>query len=172
MLTYTDGKSLYDVTLNQMESFRLMATVQRHTIICVYLMCGRNCINILFWNNNAVSLKRAFMEDELFNFDVFSHSPFLRIVTSNIYRYEQGNPTSLLTTNDKEKILHQLKWLLFVVDKMNNYLQEDNGVIANAAKRNINTFLKAYYNKMLKACLTEMNGKTVSEICSKICRIK
>lgn len=151
MLTYTDGKSLYDSDAKPdgkvsfdgdgAEAYNYMS------LPYVWLKFYKHS----FLDKNGVFFETAFMEDEPFNFDVFRHSPHLRIVTSTIYRYEQGNPTSLLTTNDKEKILHQLKWLLFVVDKMNNYLQEDNGVIANAAKRNINTFLKAYYNKMLKA---------------------
>ena len=159
MLTYTDGKSLYDSDAKPdgkvsfdgdgAEAYNYMS------LPYVWLKFYKHS----FLDKNGVFFETAFMEDEPFNFDVFRHSPHLRIVTSTIYRYEQGNPTSLLTTNDKEKILHQLKWLLFVVDKMNNYLQEDNGVIANAAKRNINTFLKAYYNKMLKARLTRDEWK-------------
>ena len=107
-----------------------------------------------FLEEHRICFEAPLMEDELFNFEVFHLHPRLRIVSSNVYRYEQGNPTSLLTTIDKEKVKQQLRWLLFVVEKMENYLHEGDGELASAAQRNINTFSMHYYNKMLKAHLT------------------
>lgn len=107
-----------------------------------------------FLEEHRICFEAPLMEDELFNFEVFHLHPRLRIVSSNVYRYEQGNPTSILTTIDKEKVKVQLKWLLFVMDKMENYLQEGDGDLELAAQRNINIFSMHYYNKMLKAHLT------------------
>lgn len=103
---------------------------------------------------HRIRFEAAFMEDEPFNFDVFLWHPRVRCVTSNIYRYEQGNVNSLLSTVDKESVKKQLKWLMYMIEKMNKYLKDGDGDLEPAAVRNLNMFSVHYYNKMLKASFT------------------
>lgn len=154
ILAYTDGLSFYDPdakpdgkiifdgdgadAYNKMSMSYVWSKFYRHDFLKKY--------GILF--------ESAFMEDEPFNFEVFCHSPHLRIVTSQIYRYEQGNPYSTLSNINKEKVKKQLKWLLPIIEKLNLYLKEGEGTLTLAARRDINSCLRHYYNKMLKARLT------------------
>lgn len=112
-----------------------------------------------FLEKYGILFEHAFMEDEPFIFNVFSHSPHLRIVTSSIYRYEQGNANSILSDTDKEKVKRQLRWLRPIIEKMNRYLQQGDGILIPVAKRNVNMYLRCYYNKMLKANLTRSEWK-------------
>lgn len=151
-LVYTDGESLYDADAKPDGeiSFDGDGSEAYNNWPLPYVWSKLYRRSLL--ETYDIHFESAFiMEDELFNFNVFCHSPHLRIVTSNIYRYEQGNLNSSLTMVDKEQVRGQLKCLLYVITKMNNYLQKSDDKIANAARRNLNTFLKAYYNKMLKA---------------------
>ena len=71
-------------------------------------------------------------------------------VWSSVYRYEQGNSSSLMATVNKEEIKKQLRRLLNVIDKMNDYLQGDEELaLKPAAVRNLDLFSLYYYNKML-----------------------
>ena len=102
------------------------------------------------------------MEDEPFNYQVFRHSPRLRIVTSNIYRYEQGNVNSLLTSVEKEAVKEQLKLFLPIIEEMIHNLQDDDDKMAPATRRILNSYLRTYYNKMLKAHLPRREWKEYS----------
>ena len=155
VLAYTDGKTLYDPTAKPNGTISLEGdgaeAYNRMTLPYVCMKLFRRSLleehNILF--------EHAFMEDEPFIFDVFSHSPHLRIVTSSIYRYEQGNVNSILSVTDQEKVKRQLQWLLPIIGKMNRYLQQGDGILIPAAKRVLNMYLRYYYNKMLKAKLNK-----------------
>lgn len=107
-----------------------------------------------FLEEYHIRFNLLFVEDILFNFDVFSHNPHLRIITANIYRYEQGNANSLMSTGSIRTIKRQLDCLLFVIDKMNHYMQEEHGDMIPAAQRNVKTCSTEYYNKLLKARFT------------------
>lgn len=158
-LAYTDGESLYDAEAipDGVISFDGDGTdaYNKQCFPCVWSKLYRRS----FLEEHKIRFVAAFQEDELFNFDVFSHSPFLRIVTSNIYRYEQGNPHSLLMTVDKEIVKNQLMCVWNVAQKMNDYLQQDDAKMKTAAMRLLHVSLKTYYNKMLKACLTQREWK-------------
>ena len=155
VLAYTDGVSLYDPEARPDGELSFdgdgSEAYNNWPLPYVWSKFYRRS----FLEKYDILFDSAFMEDEPFNFEVFCHSPRLCIVTSNIYRYEQGNSNSLLTMADKEKVKEQLSCLLYVVKKMNNYIRQGDGKIANAAIRNLNTFLKAYYNKILKARLSK-----------------
>ena len=115
-----------------------------------------------FLEENDVEFRTDYAEDELFNFDVFRKDPHLRMVSSNIYRYEQGNVHSLMTTVDKSKVKIQLQTLLSVILVMNNYLLSGESLVASGAQHNINKFLGTYYNKMLKVHLSWREWKVLT----------
>ncbi len=170
---YTDGKTLYDPVAKPDGAIFFEGdgaeVYNRMTLPYVSTKLFRRSLleehNILF--------EHAFMEDEPFIFDVFSHSPRLRVVTSRIYRYEQGNVNSILSITDKEKVKRQLQWLLPIIEKMNRYLQQGDGILIPVAKRDLNMYLRYYYNKMLKAklnkkewreCVRALDGMPVREV--------
>ena len=159
---YTDGKSLYDADAKPDGKISYDgdgADAYNHqSMPYVWSKLYRRS----FLEKNGIVFESAFMEDELFNFEVFRRSPRLRIVTSNIYRYEQGNVNSLLTIVDKEAVKDQLKLFLPIIEKMNHYLQDGNDKMAPATRRIVNTYLRTYYNKMLKAQLSKREWKDYS----------
>lgn len=153
LLVYTDGKSLHDPDAKPDGEISFdgdgVEVYNQDSLSYVWTKFIRRT----FLTANDIWFEYAFMEDEPFNFDVFSRSPRLRIVTCKIYRYEQGNSNSLLTMVDKKKVLGQMDVLLQIVEKMNNYLQQGEGRLAPAARRCIDNYLRTFYNKMLKADL-------------------
>lgn len=150
----TDGVSLYD--LNAKPDGKTIydgdgvVAYNRQRLTYVWTKVYKR----FFLEKHCAHFETPFMEDELFNFTVFLHHPHLRIVSSNLYRYEQGNSHSLMKTTNTAAITKQLKRLLLVMKKMDIYLHEGNGDLVPAAQRNYNTFGVQYYNKMLKAQFT------------------
>ena len=161
---YTDGKTLYDPNAKPdgeivFDGDAAIVYNQRKLPYSCTKFYFRSFLQI----HHISFEKSSFMEDEIFNFDVFLLHPRLRVVSSNIYRYEQGNPNSSLTTVNKVKVKEQLEWLLYMVEKMRKYLQEGDGVLEPAAWRNAHTFSVHYYNKMLKAGFTWSEWRQYSQ---------
>lgn len=100
----------------------------------------------------SIRFEQTLMEDELFNFTVFSHHPHLRVITSNLYRYEQGNVNSQLTIVDKEKVKTQLREMFTYANSMSCHMRQGDE-LELAARRNYDGWLRGYVNKMLKARL-------------------
>ncbi len=98
----------------------------------------------------SIRFEQTLMEDELFNFTVFSHHPHLRVITSNLYRYEQGNINSQLTVIDKEKVKSQLREMFTYARHMSCHMRQGDE-LESAARRNYDGWLRGYVNKMLKA---------------------
>lgn len=161
-LAYTDGESLYDADAKPdgKISFDGDGAEAYNHLSLPYVWT--KLYKRSFLERYDISFESAFMEDEPFNFEVFRHFPHLRIVTSNIYRYEQGNVNSLLTSAEKENVKGQLQLFLPIIEEMNHYLQVDGGEMAPAAKRIVNSYLRTYYNKMLKAHLAKREWKEYS----------
>ena len=159
VLIYTDGSTLYDpdVKLDGRITFEGDGAEAYNCQSLSY--AWTKIYRRAFLEKHHILFEYKFLEDEAFNFEVFRHSPHFRIVTSPIYRYEQKTTYSLLTDATKEKVLEQLKDLLRGIDKMNRYLQEGDRKMEPAAKRSVNTYLRYYYNKMLKTHLTRQEWK-------------
>lgn len=161
---YTDGRSLYDPHATPEGKISYdgdgAAFYNRVPLPFVWSKFYRRT----FLKQYDLRFEPVLLEDESFNFEVFCHSPHLRVVTSNVYRYEQGNANSLLTTIDKEEVKHQLQMLLPVMEKMEQYLQEDDGKLSLGARRNLNTYLRFYYSKMLKGHFTRREWKEYTEL--------
>lgn len=159
---YTDGQSLYDANARPDGEITFdgdgAEAYKKLSLPYVWSKLYRRS----FLEKNGIFFESAFMEDEPFNFQVFLHSPRLRIVTSNIYRYEQGNVNSLLTSVEKENVKDQLQLFLPIIEDMNHYLQNEDGKMAHAAKRIVNSYLRTYYNKMLKVHLSKREWKEYS----------
>ena len=152
---YTNGVSLYDPDAKPNGKIMFdgngAIAYNQQKLSCVWSKFYRRS----FLEAHHIRFEVPYIEDELFNFEVFLHYPHLRVVTSSVYRYEQGNSNSLQTTVNKEKIKKQLRCLLNVIDKMNNYIQSsEEPVLKPAAVRNLDVFSVHYYNKMLKAQFT------------------
>ncbi|MBQ7142727.1 MAG: glycosyltransferase [Bacteroidaceae bacterium] len=159
VLAYTGGESLYDPDARPTGEVTFEGNgadlYNKVTMPYVWTKFYRRS----FLEKHGIRFKSAFMEDEPFNFDVFSHSPRLCVVTSKVYRYEQGNANSILSDTNTEKVKRQLRWLRPIIEKMNRYLEQGGGTLLPAAKRNVNMYLRYYYNKMLKADLTRSEWK-------------
>ena len=158
-LVYTDGVSLHDSDAKPdgKISFDGDGAEMYNKVAMPYVWT--KFYRRSFLEKHGMRFETAFMEDELFNFDVFSHSPRLRVVTSKVYCYEQGNAHSSLSDTNTEKVKRQLRGLLPLIEKMNRYLEQGDGILLPAVKRNVNTYLRYYYNKMLKANLTRSEWK-------------
>ena len=155
VLAYTDGKALYDPAAKPDGIISFEGDgAEAYNHMSLPYVCMKLFRRSLLEERNIL-FEHAFMEDEPFIFNVFSHSPHLRIVTSSIYRYEQGNANSILSDTDTEKVKRQLRWLLPIIEKMNRYLEQGDGILIPAAKRGVNMYLRYYYNKMLKANLSQ-----------------
>ncbi len=90
-------------------------------------------------------------QDDIFNFEVFRYHPRTRIVSSNVYRYEQGNIFSIQKIVNKEIVLVQLNDLIYNIGLMRKYIDADNKELLPAARRNIDNFLNVYYRKITKS---------------------
>ena len=107
-----------------------------------------------FLEHYGIKEENTVCQDELFNFEVFRHHPHILIVSSNVSRYEQGNEHSIQKTLNEKRIKAQLDELLFHnAVLMEKYLQESNGEMAAAARRNLNNFLNIYHKKILRVYL-------------------
>lgn len=98
-------------------------------------------------------------EDVLFDIEVFRHHPQTIVVSSNIYRYEQSNATSIMRLTDKQKLIHHLVDLLENIYILCDFLQNGPSEMSAYAHRGIACFLSAYYTKMLKAKFTRLEWK-------------
>ena len=90
-------------------------------------------------------------QDEIFNFDVFRHHPFIRVVTSRVICYEGGNSESIQRTANKEMVLVQLNDLIYNIGIMQRYIESGETDMLPSARRNIDNFLLVYYKKIQKS---------------------
>lgn len=102
-------------------------------------------------------------QDEIFNYDIFSHHPYTRRVSCNVCRYEQNNGDSIQKTVQKDKVLKQLEELFYDLDLMNRHLQEADDCMVVVAQRAINNFLNVYYKKILSVRLSHSEWKHVQQ---------
>ena len=98
-------------------------------------------------------------EDVLFDIEVFRHRPHTIVVSSNIYRYEQSNATSIMRLTDKEKLTRHLVDLLENIYILCDFLQSGPPEMVPFARHGIDNYLSAYYTKMLKARFTRVEWK-------------
>ena len=93
-------------------------------------------------------------QDEVFNFDVFRHHPSIRIVNSNVCRYELGNDNAITRTTNKKKVLKMLEDMFVNIDYMLDYQNDEHASIKPAVTRNINNFLNVYHKKLIMVFLS------------------
>ena len=158
-LVYTDGTSLHDPDAKPDGEITFdgdgAEIYNQYSLAYVWTKFYRRA----FMEEYGILFEPVFIEDELFNFSVFTHSPHLRIVTSRIYRYEQGNVHSILRGTEKEEAKRQLRSLIPAIEKTGRYLQQGDGTLIPAAKRGVDMYLRYYYNKMLKANFSRQEWK-------------
>lgn len=150
----TDGKTVYDPDAKPDGVITFdgdgVDAYNQYPMVCVWTKLYRRTFltehNI--WSKNFIS------EDELFNFDVFRHHPHLLMVTSCIYRYENGYEESIMKTTKKEKILVQLEGLLYDMEYINKYLNEGRISVAPAARRTIAMLRSTFNRKIASVCLS------------------
>ena len=136
----------------------------QYPMICVWTKIYRRAFLLKhnIWSSNFIS------EDELFNFDVFSHHPHLLMVNSCIYRYERGNKKSVMTTTQRKIVLVQLKGLLYDMEYIHNYLKEGKTSVAPAAQRTISILRSTFYKKFTSVCLSSKEWNYYHEQLKKI----
>jgi glycosyltransferase involved in cell wall biosynthesis len=99
-------------------------------------------------------------EDILFDVEVFRHRPHTIEVSSNIYRYEQSNASSIMRLTDKKKLVSHLTDLLENIYILCDFLQNGSPEMVPFARRGIDLYLSAYYKKMIKARFSRREWKT------------
>lgn len=104
-----------------------------------------------FLEHHKIESEIVICQDELFNFDVFRHHPFIRVVTSRVICYEAGNSESIQRITDKKIVLVQLDNLIYNIGIMQRYIDGGNTDLLPAARRNIDNFLLVYYKKIQKS---------------------
>ena len=125
------------------------AAVYHFSMNCVWTQFYRRTFLI----EHGIWMENVFCEDELFNFEVFSRHPRMRVISSNIIRYEKGTDDSLMTTTKKEKVLVQLDDLLYDIHRINKYLKE-NECMESTARRVINLLWGTFYTKLTYSFLS------------------
>ena len=113
-----------------------------------------------FLTTHQISFPLVICEDVLFDIEVFRHHPNTIEVSSNIYRYEQSNVTSIMRLTNKKQLISHLVDLLENIYILCDFLQ--NSEMASYARHGINLYLSAYYKKMLKARFSRREWKTWS----------
>lgn len=117
-----------------------------------------------FLQEHHIESEIVICQDQIFNFDVFRQHPYIRMVSSSIVRYENGNATSIQKIRDKEVVLVQLNDLYYNMSIIRHYLDEGNTEMAPAAHRLIDNFQKNYYKKMLNVALTHDEWKRYTQV--------
>lgn len=103
-------------------------------------------------------------QDVLFNFEVFSHHPYTRLVTSSVVRYENSNVFSAQKIVNKEVVLVQLNDLYYNMGVIRRYLEMDNASLAPAVHRQLSYFQEIYYNKMIRTDLRHEEWKKYTRV--------
>lgn len=117
-----------------------------------------------FLKEHGIHSEIVICQDALFNFEVCRHHPRTVIVTSSLYRYENGNVDSIQKTGKKEVVMVQLNELLYNMGIVERYLQGGEEDMRPAALRLRNSFMRLYYKKMLVVPLTKNEWKRHTDI--------
>ena len=117
-----------------------------------------------FLKEHGIHSEIVICQDALFNFEVCRHHPRTVIVTSSLYRYENGNVDSIQKTSKKEVVMVQLNELLYNMGIVERYLQGGEEDMRPAALRLRNSFMRLYYKKMLVVPLTKNEWKRHTDI--------
>ena len=98
VLTYTDGKSLYDCDAKPdgKVSFDGDGAGAYNYMSLPYVWS--KFYRRTFIEENHIESEIVICQDALFNFEVFRHHPYTRFVTSRIVCYENGNAISMQKT--------------------------------------------------------------------------
>lgn len=107
-----------------------------------------------FLQENDIKFMDIYLEDLLFNFQVFRCQPHLIYTDCKAYGYEKNNGGSLMRQAKKGIVLKQLNGLLFGVEYMNDYLSGTETDLMTAAHRCVNIYLDHFYRKAFRVRLT------------------
>lgn len=108
-----------------------------------------------FLEEHHCRFQSVFCEDELFNYEVFLHSPHFCVTDGNIYRYEQNNPSSLLHLKKRQKLFEQMNDLEHTIGIMNGYLTtHGNEDFAMGVQQSISRLINTYHKKAYQAHLS------------------
>jgi glycosyltransferase involved in cell wall biosynthesis len=161
---YTDGKTLYDPDARPDGEVSFegdgVDAYNKEKFPYVWSKFYRK----VFLDDIHISYEDVIYEDEMFNFEIFRHHPYTRVVTSNIVRYENNNAFSLMKTTDREVVLVQLNDLYYVMGVIRRYLAMDNPELAPASYRILSQLQESYYNKMIRTDLTYDDWKRYTKV--------
>lgn len=107
-----------------------------------------------FLQTHGLTFTSVYLEDLLFNFQLFSCRPFLIYVDCKIYGYERNNVNSLMHQIQKKTVIVQLEGLLYSAEYMNNYLEKGKKEMEPAAIRCIHICVDHFYRKAFRVYLT------------------
>lgn len=164
LYVYTDGKTLFDPEAKPdgVISFEGDGAeiYNRDRLSYVWSKFYRRA----YLEKHHIESEIVICQDQLFNFEVFRHHPYTRVVTSNIVRYENGNVTSIQKIVDREVVLVQLNDLYYNMAIIRRYIDTGNTDLAPAAHRTLSLFQEVYYNKMIRTDLGYEDWKRYTKI--------
>ena len=108
-----------------------------------------------------LSFTPIYMEDLLFNFQLFCCNPHIICTDYKAYGYEKDNATSLMHQSEKKKVLKQLDGILYGAEFLNNYLDGEDVKMAPAALRGISIYIDHFYRKLFRVRLNRKEWKAL-----------
>ena len=108
-----------------------------------------------------LSFTPIYMEDLLFNFQLFCCNPHIICTDYKAYGYEKDNATSLMHQSEKKKVLKQLDGILYGAEFLNNYLDGEDAKMAPAALRGISIYIDHFYRKLFRVRLNRKEWKAL-----------
>lgn len=162
-LVFTDGKMVADPDAKPDGEILSVTNGVDDYNRSPYYAVWKNLYRREFLEKHHILSENVVAQDALFNFLVFQQHPRLYNTSCDLYRYEQGNKDSILTTVRKERVLVQLdQWLFHNIGIMEKYLQEGDGELAPGVRINIHNWLDLSHKKLLYAFLSWKDWKKYS----------
>ena len=161
---YTDGKTLVDPEAKPDGEISVEGDgadiFNRNRLSYVWSKFYRRA----YLEEHRIESEIVICQDMLFNFEVFRHHPYTRVVTSSIVRYENGNALSIQKIADRETVLVQLNDIYYNMDFIQHYVDEGYTDLLPAARRMLCQFHEIYYNKMIRTDLTFDDWKRYTKV--------
>lgn len=161
---YTDGKTIFDPDAKPNGEILLEGDgaeiFNQEKLSYVWSKFYRRA----FLEEHHIESEIVICQDLLFNFNVFRHHPYTRVVTSSIVRYENGNVASIQKITNREVVLVQLNDLYYNMGFIQRYLDAGNADLVPAAHRMLSQLQEIYSNKMIRTNLNYEDWKKYTQV--------
>ena len=112
-----------------------------------------------FLREHDIWFERRLCEDTIFNFQVFRLNPYLVMTNCSIYKYRIGRYGSIMNTKEQSRICKLLDAQLYVLNMLNNYLQEKDILMKEGIQKCISGCLSLVYDESYSAYFSKRKWK-------------